>query len=100
MSEPKHKHMLVLLTRLKEWTLVPFVNLGTIAGVTFLHVEEFLKLVLMIVTLGWTLWQWHRLVARDKASKSQVPEDCPFRDSPEVCPLFKEAMGLLRDKMK
>lgn len=92
--------MLPLLARLKEWTLVPFVNLGTIAGVSFLQIEELLKLLLMIVTLGWTLWQWHRLVTRDRASKSSVPEDCPYKSSPEVCPLFREALGELRDKAK
>lgn len=94
------KHMLALLTRIKEWALVPAVNLGTIAGVTFLHVEELLKLVLLVVTIGWTVWQWRRGVQRAKGARSQVPENCPYVGAPEDCPLFKGALEELRDKIK
>jgi hypothetical protein len=96
----KSKSMWPILVRIKEWTLVPVVNLGTIAGVTFLHLEEFLKLMLLIVTIGWTLWQWRQSSLRNRLAKAEVPKDCPFPQAPESCPLFKKALGQLRDQVK
>lgn len=84
------------LLKIKEWTLVPAVNLGTLASVSFLEVESILKLGMLVLTIGWTAWQFHRSVSRHRADRKVVPEDCPFVSAPDKCPLIKSVLADLR----
>lgn len=93
------------LDRLKDWTLVPAVNLGTILGVTFLQVEEVLKIGMLLLTIAWTVWQWRRAsevrrVRRKVEEDADVPKECPYRRCPEECPLFDIVLRQLRDKVE
>lgn len=70
----------VVNTRMKDiwqsWGLTGFV----LAVINVLTLKEWLSCLLIVVTIGYTAWKWHRDVRKDKAAGKPVAKEKSHED--------------------
>lgn len=61
MKDNIHEHLMVIKMLL--------INIAILGGVTIADVEMWLKIIVLLLTLGYTVWKWYREIITTRNGK-------------------------------